>query len=103
MDFCPSSEEFRGLVAVGSWMEEQQKAKLLLLTGIIFVLSDWRPALNLAVLDCADEANTAVCRDFDILGFPTVRVCDKEEGGLGMALAEHRGPVLHFPGTSLGC
>lgn len=36
-------------------------------------VQDWRPALNLAVLDCADEANTAVCRDFDILGFPTVR------------------------------
>ncbi|XP_074205994.1 sulfhydryl oxidase 1 isoform X2 [Camelus bactrianus] len=33
----------------------------------------WRPALNLAVLDCADETNSAVCRDFNILGFPTVR------------------------------
>ncbi|XP_023496417.1 sulfhydryl oxidase 1 [Equus caballus] len=33
----------------------------------------WRPALNLAALDCADEANTAVCRDFNIPGFPTVR------------------------------
>lgn len=36
-------------------------------------VKDWRPALNLAVLDCADEANSAVCRDFDIAGFPTVR------------------------------
>ncbi|KAM4861903.1 sulfhydryl oxidase 1 isoform 2-T2 [Thomomys bottae] len=33
----------------------------------------WRPALNLAVLDCAEEANNAVCRDFNIRGFPTVR------------------------------
>ncbi|XP_060141813.1 sulfhydryl oxidase 1 [Globicephala melas] len=33
----------------------------------------WRPALNLAALDCAQETNTAVCRDFDIPGFPTVR------------------------------
>lgn len=45
----------------------------------VFVLSDWRPALNLAALDCADETNSAVCRDFNIPGFPTVRVC----AGLG--------------------
>ncbi|XP_051003579.1 sulfhydryl oxidase 1 [Acomys russatus] len=36
-------------------------------------VKDWRPALNLAVLDCADEANSGVCRDFNIAGFPTVR------------------------------
>lgn len=43
-----------------------------------FVISDWRPALNLAALDCAEETNSAVCRDFNIPGFPTVRVCDRE-------------------------
>ncbi|XP_027790680.2 sulfhydryl oxidase 1 [Marmota flaviventris] len=36
-------------------------------------VKDWRPALNLAALDCADESNTAICRDFSISGFPTVR------------------------------
>ncbi|XP_053463944.1 sulfhydryl oxidase 1 [Nycticebus coucang] len=36
-------------------------------------IKDWRPALNLAALDCADENNGAVCRDFNIAGFPTVR------------------------------
>ncbi|KAM8949462.1 sulfhydryl oxidase 1 isoform 2-T2 [Lycaon pictus] len=36
-------------------------------------VKDWRPALNLAALDCADETNNAVCRDFNIPGFPTVR------------------------------
>nr|XP_020724496.1 sulfhydryl oxidase 1-like isoform X2 [Odocoileus virginianus texanus] len=35
--------------------------------------ADWRPALNLAALDCAEETNSAVCRDFNIPGFPTVR------------------------------
>lgn len=49
-----------------------------MLTGVIFVFSDWRPALNLAVLDCADETNSAVCREFNIAGFPTVRVCEKQ-------------------------
>ncbi|XP_016060499.1 PREDICTED: sulfhydryl oxidase 1 [Miniopterus natalensis] len=39
----------------------------------VLVFSDWRPALNLAALDCADEVNSAVCRDFNIPGFPTVR------------------------------
>ncbi|XP_004643521.2 sulfhydryl oxidase 1 [Octodon degus] len=33
----------------------------------------WSPVLKLAVLDCADETNNAVCRDFNILGFPSVR------------------------------
>lgn len=46
--------------------------------GFFFVISDWRPALNLAALDCAEETNSAVCRDFNIPGFPTVRVCDRE-------------------------
>ncbi|KAB0353843.1 hypothetical protein FD755_023463 [Muntiacus reevesi] len=36
-------------------------------------VKDWRPALNLAALDCAEETNSAVCRDFNIPGFPTVR------------------------------
>ncbi|XP_026364940.2 sulfhydryl oxidase 1 [Ursus arctos] len=36
-------------------------------------VKDWRPALNLAALDCADETNSAICRDFNIPGFPTVR------------------------------
>ncbi|GAB1285565.1 Sulfhydryl oxidase 1 [Apodemus speciosus] len=36
-------------------------------------VKDWRPALNLAVLDCAEETNSAVCREFNIAGFPSVR------------------------------
>ncbi|XP_037362247.1 sulfhydryl oxidase 1 [Talpa occidentalis] len=36
-------------------------------------VKDWRPALNVAALDCADETNNKVCRDFNIAGFPTVR------------------------------
>ena len=68
-----------------------------------FFLSDWRPALNLAALDCAEETNSAVCRDFNIPGFPTVRVCDREGqcGPSGAELLEHFAswPVLpwHLP------
>ncbi|KAG8517156.1 Sulfhydryl oxidase 1 [Galemys pyrenaicus] len=49
-------------------------------------VKDWRPALNVAALDCADEANNKVCRDFNIPGFPTVRVGDWERPG---GLVEH--------------
>lgn len=58
-----------------------------------FVLSDWRPALTLAALDCAEETNNAVCRDFNIQGFPTVRVCDRRGPGLGAGPA-----AVCFPG-----
>ncbi|KAM5145226.1 sulfhydryl oxidase 1 isoform 2-T2 [Callospermophilus lateralis] len=43
------------------------------LQGSSCLSRNWRPALNLAALDCADESNTAICRDFSISGFPTVR------------------------------
>lgn len=66
-----------GVEAAGlawGWGVHRHRRQLLLLTSRFFVCSDWRPALNLAALDCADETNNAVCRDFNILGFPTVRV-----------------------------
>ncbi|KAM6217281.1 sulfhydryl oxidase 1 [Rhynchocyon petersi] len=53
-------------------------------------VKDWRPALNLAALDCADETNNAVCRDFNILGFPTVlffKAIAKEGSGTPLSVA----------------
>lgn len=50
-------------------------------------VKDWRPALNLAALDCADETNSAICRDFNIPGFPTVRFFKAfSKGGVGTTL-----------------
>ena len=69
-----------------------------------FVLSDWRPALNLAALDCAQETNTAVCRDFNITGFPTVRVCDQGgRAGSGVVLSEHSARCSMLPWCLPGC
>ncbi|NWX21662.1 QSOX1 oxidase, partial [Aegotheles bennettii] len=34
---------------------------------------EWRPAVMLAAVDCADEANQQVCADFGITGFPTLK------------------------------
>ncbi|XP_040465833.1 LOW QUALITY PROTEIN: sulfhydryl oxidase 1 [Falco naumanni] len=36
-------------------------------------LREWRPAVMLAAIDCADEANQKVCADFGITGFPTLK------------------------------
>lgn len=73
------------MVRVGWCMGEGSRLRCqpLSLTQSFFVLPDWRPALTLAALDCADETNSAVCRDFNILGFPTVRVCARRGEGPG--------------------
>ncbi|NWS94338.1 QSOX1 oxidase, partial [Mionectes macconnelli] len=34
---------------------------------------EWRPAVILAAIDCADEDNQQVCSDFGITGFPTMK------------------------------
>ncbi|XP_015441619.1 sulfhydryl oxidase 1 [Pteropus alecto] len=59
-------------------LEDAAVSAILSLMGKVVIAAnikyrDWRPALNLAALDCADETNSAVCRDFNIPGFPTVR------------------------------
>ncbi|NXW00245.1 QSOX1 oxidase, partial [Fregetta grallaria] len=36
-------------------------------------LREWRPAVMLAAIDCADEANQQVCANFGITGFPTLK------------------------------
>ena len=69
-------------------VSRRRSRSLLLHLISLLSLSDWRPALNLAALDCAEETNSEVCRDFNIPGFPTVRVRDRE-GREGMALAVH--------------
>lgn len=51
-----------------------------LLHGAVAVLTlssvpaEWRPAVMLAAIDCADEANQQVCANFGITGFPTLKV-----------------------------
>uniref|UniRef100_A0A8C0IDU8 Sulfhydryl oxidase n=1 Tax=Bubo bubo TaxID=30461 RepID=A0A8C0IDU8_BUBBB len=37
------------------------------------VPAEWRPAVMLAAIDCADEANQQVCNNFGITGFPTLK------------------------------
>ncbi|XP_066436603.1 sulfhydryl oxidase 2 isoform X2 [Eleutherodactylus coqui] len=36
-------------------------------------VQDWHPAVRIGVLNCADEENTAVCKDYDVHFYPTFR------------------------------
>ncbi|KAM8999874.1 sulfhydryl oxidase 1 [Sarcophilus harrisii] len=36
-------------------------------------VKDWRPVISVAALDCAEEANSEICRDFGIMAYPTVK------------------------------
>ncbi|XP_060630438.2 sulfhydryl oxidase 1 [Anolis sagrei] len=36
-------------------------------------IRDWRPAVMLGVLDCAERSNQKICTDFGITGYPTLK------------------------------
>uniref|UniRef100_A0A8C7A0R5 Sulfhydryl oxidase n=1 Tax=Nothoprocta perdicaria TaxID=30464 RepID=A0A8C7A0R5_NOTPE len=54
-------------------------------------LREWRPAVMIAALDCADEANQQVCMDFGITGFPTLKVRPAPQGSGTLGLFEVAG------------
>ncbi|XP_077439816.1 sulfhydryl oxidase 1 [Vanacampus margaritifer] len=41
--------------------------------GLARDIREWKPAVDLAAIDCADEHNIKVCTGFGIRGFPTVK------------------------------
>lgn len=88
-----------GEVWHGGGKQAEVPAPLTYLIVFLF-LSDWRPALNLAALDCADETNSAICRDFNIPGFPTVRVRERV-GRAGASRGGARGACCQLPRASL--
>ncbi|XP_071607466.1 sulfhydryl oxidase 1 isoform X1 [Heliangelus exortis] len=56
--------------------------------ALAYDLQEWRPAVMLAAIDCADEANQQVCSEFGITGFPTLKFfrafSKKAEDGIRM-------------------
>ncbi|XP_034568079.1 sulfhydryl oxidase 1 [Notolabrus celidotus] len=36
-------------------------------------IKEWKPAVDLVAIDCADRANMKVCTDFGITGYPTIK------------------------------
>lgn len=63
---------------------------------LILCLTEWRPAVILAAIDCADEDNQQVCSDFGITGFPTlkVRLCVLGTCWVPLCFAFWPGPLL---------
>ena len=33
----------------------------------------WKSMIRLAAIDCADDSNVATCRNYDIMGYPTLK------------------------------
>ncbi|KAJ7992831.1 hypothetical protein DPEC_G00266100 [Dallia pectoralis] len=36
-------------------------------------IKEWKPAVDLAAIDCASEGNTQICSRFDVRGYPTLK------------------------------
>lgn len=43
------------------------------LTSSLLIFPDWRNVLVIGAIDCADDQNTQLCREYEIMGYPTVR------------------------------
>lgn len=53
----------------------RQFAKYLLWLSLFDVCSsEWKPAVDLAAIDCATRENRKVCTSYGIRGFPTIKV-----------------------------
>lgn len=36
-------------------------------------IREWKPFIAVGAIDCSDDDNSAICRDFEIMGYPTLR------------------------------
>lgn len=36
-------------------------------------IREWKDLIDIGAIDCSDEDNTAICREFEIMGYPTLR------------------------------
>ena len=41
---------------------------------------DWKPLIKLAAIDCAQDVNTATCRQYDIMGYPSLKFFPPKAG-----------------------
>ncbi|KAK7889791.1 hypothetical protein WMY93_025351 [Mugilogobius chulae] len=55
-------------------------------------IKEWKPAVDLAAIDCADETNRKVCTKYSIRGYPTIRFFNaySKADSKGQALAASR-------------
>ena len=43
------------------------------MNGPLPIFSDWKSIIKLAVIDCAQDENVATCRDYEIMGYPSLK------------------------------
>ena len=48
--------------------------EVMLINYFIGIVADWRNVVVVAGIDCADDNNTATCREFEIMGYPTLKL-----------------------------
>ncbi|XP_018015566.1 sulfhydryl oxidase 2 isoform X1 [Hyalella azteca] len=55
-------------------------------------ISDWDHTVKLAVLNCADEANTGLCRQYEVFSYPTLSFLPRNlsKGDVGVQLQTER-------------
>ena len=41
--------------------------------GNQFIFLGWHRVVRVGALDCADEANSATCREYEVMGYPTLK------------------------------
>uniref|UniRef100_A0A6P7HBE4 Sulfhydryl oxidase n=1 Tax=Diabrotica virgifera virgifera TaxID=50390 RepID=A0A6P7HBE4_DIAVI len=68
-------------------------------------IKDWKGLVGVGAIDCSDETNTAICREFEIMGYPTLKYFHEmyEEGATNLGLniktggdaAAHKRVLLH--------
>ncbi len=40
---------------------------------VLIYLSDWHKVIKLGAIDCAQEENMPACRDYEVMGYPTLK------------------------------
>lgn len=47
------------------------------------MLSEWNDIVKVAAVDCANDDNTPLCRDYEIMAYPTVRYFSSNDNTKG--------------------
>lgn len=65
---------------------------VIVITELITNLSaDWEHTVKVGVLDCAEDENIPICREHDIMGYPTVKLF----GAYASKVSNHRNLGLY--------
>lgn len=66
-------------------------------------LRDWSDVVKVGAIDCSDDDNVPICRDFDIMAYPTLRYFNEfyEEGPKNLGVEVKKGDDVHSHRRSL--